>query len=78
MKLLKSKCEKGWFFDVKIEDGYLAVGLACFMGGCGDFAEVEIKGQSFAIEVPHRCIQLPVPSRILNARLALLPSHSDE
>lgn len=72
MKLLKSKCEKAWLFDVAKYKEEITAGLACFLPGCVDHVEVEITGETFRVAVPHRAIGSPVPVKVRNARLSLL------
>ena len=72
MKLLKSKCEKVWLFDAAKYKEELIAGLACFLPGCGDSIEVEIKGVTWRMAVPHRAVNSPVPVKASNARLSLL------
>lgn len=78
MKLIKSKCEKAWLFDCRIENEYLLCGLSCFLGECQETILVFIGNQWCRVEVPHGCVGLPMPSRILNARLALLSMSNHE
>jgi len=74
MKLLKSKCEKVWLFDAAKYKEELIAGLACFLPGCGECFEVEVKGEMCRIGVPHRAVNSPVPVKVRNARLSLLIS----
>lgn len=74
MKLLKSKCEKAWLFDAAKYKEEITAGLACFLPGCVDHIEVEIKGELCRVAVPHRAIGSPVPVKVRNARLSLLIS----
>lgn len=71
MKLLKSTCEKAWFFNAEEEENSLHVGLACFLPSCKHEVEVEIDGKLAMVMVPKRAINSPMPTRASNARLSL-------
>ena len=77
-KLLKSICEKAWLFNVKQEGDSLVAGFACFSHGCPMEVKMTINGQERMTIVPARATNAPVPLRMLNARLSLLPLTNDE
>ena len=77
-KLLKSICEKAWLFNVKQEDDSLVAGFACFAHGCPMEVAMMINGEERMALVPARATNSPVPLRMLNARLSLLPLTNDE
>jgi hypothetical protein len=72
MKLIKSKCEKVWLFDVKKDDLWVKAGLACFLTGCSSSVFLSFKDQEIEVSVPFKAINSGMPVRILNARLSLL------
>lgn len=72
MKLLKSKCERAWLFNVSKRGEELFAGMACFLPGCGGDVLVEIKGICCSLVVPHKAINSAVPVKVSNARLSLL------
>lgn len=74
MKLVKSKCEKAWFFNATKRKEEFTAGMACFMPNCERQVAVELNGFSYLLEVPSRAIQSNVPIKIINARLPLLIS----
>lgn len=78
MKLIKSKCEKAWLFDCKVDDNWLTAGFACFLSECSDAVSVLIKDRQLTVEVPMKAVNNLVPTRIINARLAVLSSDTDE
>lgn len=78
MKLVKSKCEKAWLFDTTKRNDEIAAGLACFLPGCGESIEVELRGEECRVVVPLRAVNSPVPVKVTNARLSLLISAPHE
>ena len=72
MKLLRSECERAWFFNAKVSNGFLVAGLACFLPGCKETIVVQHKDQRWTVEVPYRTLRSPVPMKISNARLAMI------
>lgn len=74
MKLVKSKCEKAWFFNVRKKRDELSAGLACFLPGCNDKVIVEMNNMSFEVSVPSEGVESRIPIKIANARLSLLVS----
>jgi len=72
MKLIKSKCERVWLFDIKKEDSSVKAGLACFLAGCPSSVSFRFKEEEVEVSVPFRAINNGMPIRILNARLFLL------
>lgn len=72
MKLIKSKCERVWLFDIKKEDSSIKAGLACFLAGCPSSVSFQFKEGQIEASVPFRAINSGMPVRILNARLFLL------
>jgi len=71
VKLLKSKCEKVWLFDAKVDDVSIGAGLACFLSQAPAFAVFAYKGNEIKACLPLRAINSGVPLRITNARLFL-------
>ncbi len=78
MKVLKSACEKTWLFDTKRDDDFLVAGLACFAPGCNSEVEIEVDGQKRLVITPPKVVNSPLPLRMVNARLSLLPLINDE
>lgn len=72
MKLLKSDCEKAWFFDVAIVDGVFKAGVACFLPTCDKEVIVTLKEIKQRIEVPKQARGKVMPVKICNARLLML------
>lgn len=72
MKLLKSRCGNAWLFDAAKHNDEITAGLACFLPGCAENIEVEVRGMLCRVIVPHRAINSPVPVKVSNARLSLL------
>jgi hypothetical protein len=77
-KVLKSSCAKAWLFDVAEEEDFLLAGFACYVPGCASETEVEINGTKRMVMTPSRAVNSPMPLRIANARLSLLPLDQDE
>lgn len=73
MKILKSACEKIWLFDVKWDENFVIAGFACFAPGCNSEAEVEIDKKRRILMTPAKAINSPLPFKMANARLSLLP-----
>jgi hypothetical protein len=71
VKILKSKCEKIWLFDVEIDDISIKAGLACFLSQCSAFALFPFQGKEIEACLPLSAINSGVPLRITNARLFL-------
>jgi hypothetical protein len=78
MKVLKSFCEKAWLFDARQDEDFLTAGFACFVPGCDSEVEMEVNGQKRAMMIPAKAINSPLPLRMVNARLSLLPLNQDE
>lgn len=77
-KIVKSSCQKAWFFDAREDDDFLLAGFACFAPGCASETTIEINGKERAVMTPVKAVQSPVPMRIVNARLSLLPLDNNE
>lgn len=72
MKLVKSECGKAWLFDVRKEDNTVSVGFACFLPQCGMRLSIDFEGNCVEVLTPSRAINVPMPIRIINARLSVL------
>lgn len=77
-KLVKSICGNAWLFNVKQEDDLLLAGFACFAHSCPMEVKMMIDDVERSVIVPSRAANGPVPLRMLNARLSLLPLNSNE
>ena len=71
MKLVKSKCEKVWLFDVNKDDLFVKAGLACFLVNCPSSIVLNFGKEELEVALPFNAIGNGVPMRILNARLPL-------
>jgi hypothetical protein len=76
MKFLKSSCQKAWLFDIKQEANVLRAGFACFLAGCESEISFLIKEQEVVALVPSKAANTVLATRIINARLPILPSPS--
>lgn len=72
MRLIKSKCEKVWLFDVSKDDIFIRAGLACFLSNCASSATFVFSDGEVEASLPFKAIGSSMPIRILNARLPLL------
>jgi hypothetical protein len=77
-KVLKSQEENSWLFDATINGDSIKAGLACFTPHCPSEVQISINGVQRIMIIPSRAIGSPVPSRILGARLSLLPLQNNE
>ena len=73
MKLLKSKCEKAWFFDARKTKDMLDVGFCCFLPECPPEVEITFRGVRMMAMVPKRAAYSAVPTRAINVKLFLFP-----
>ena len=78
MKVVKSKCENVWLFDVKHDEDLLTAGFACFLPNCNSEVELAIKGEMRFMMVPFKAVGSLLPLRMINARLSLLSPSQDE
>jgi len=72
MKLIKSDCEKAWFFDCHVGKNYLEAGLACFLPLAPDTVAFTIKDKQYSALTPSKAVEKLGAVRIANARLPLL------
>ena len=77
-KLLKSICNNVWLFNIKEENDLLIAGFACFLHNCPMEVKMMINEVERKVMVPSRAVHGPVPLRMLNARLSLLPLNGNE
>jgi hypothetical protein len=77
-KFLKSICENVWLFNIKEENDLLVAGFACFLHNCPVEIKMVINKIERKVMVPSRAANGPVPVRMLNARLSLLPLTGNE
>lgn len=71
MKVVKSKCENVWLFDVEKGDSFVKAGLACFMRGCDSTTTLVMANEEITVSLPFRAIGSAIPTRVVNARLPL-------
>jgi hypothetical protein len=77
-KLVKSICDKAWLFNVKQEEDMLIAGFACFIHGCPPEVKMVINGKEREVMIPSRAVNSPMPLRMMNARLSLIPLTDNE
>lgn len=73
MKLLKSQCGRAWLFNAKREEDMLAVGFACFLAQCPAQIVIPMGKESWQVLLPVKVVASPVPVRMINARLSVIP-----
>jgi hypothetical protein len=78
MKLLKSTCEKAWFFDARKSKDMLMVGFCCFLPECPPEVEITFRGVRMMAMVPRGAIYSAVPTRTMNVKLSLFSIRTDE
>ena len=71
MKLLKSKCEKAWFFDARKVKDTLVAGFCCFLPECPAEVEISFRGIRMTVMVPKGVAYSAVPTRATNVKLSL-------
>jgi hypothetical protein len=77
-RLIKSEDEKAWLFDAEQQDDLLVAGFACFAPGCASEVAMEIGGSMETVLLPSRTVGSPVPMRMANARLFVLPKDKQQ
>jgi hypothetical protein len=78
VKLLKSKCEKAWFFDARKAKDVLVVGFCCFLPECPSEVEISFRGVRMMAMVPKGAVYSAVPTRAINVKLSLFSITTDE
>lgn len=71
MKLLKSKCQRAWFFDARKSKDLLIAGFCCFLPECPPEVEISFRGVRMMVMVPKGAAYSAVPSRAINVKLSL-------
>lgn len=77
-RLLTSKCERAWLFDVEIEARHIRAGLACVLPGNDIAVDFEVGEQVLTAVIPNSAAHSPCATKIINARLTLLETSNNE